>query len=250
MSVSDKSRKVLWARSGNRCAFCRQQLVVESTPNDAESVVGEECHIVSGAPNGPRFDPTFSKASIDTDENLILLCATHHKLIDDQVETYSVSVVRSIKQRHEKWVEEKLRQNTAAPRPIEFRRIAENVPKHLVRVLSGKELLDVTAKTVAHYLDHESDLSDSEVELVGGFLQEVCEWKDICGDQEPIEQVRTAKRLSDMLRELEDNGFYAFAAVEIQQIEGGVTTPSNWPVLHLSVLRSTNPSVRAVEEGN
>ena len=56
MAITDKARKVLWGRSGNRCAICRQKLVVEQTDLDAESVVGDECHIISGLPNGPRHD--------------------------------------------------------------------------------------------------------------------------------------------------------------------------------------------------
>ncbi len=59
MNITDKDRKILWGRSGNRCAICKHELVIEATPNDAESVVGEECHIISGSPNGPRHDPTY-----------------------------------------------------------------------------------------------------------------------------------------------------------------------------------------------
>src|SRR5277367_1301593 len=39
MAISDKTRKILWARSGDRCAECRRQLVEEATRADAESVI-------------------------------------------------------------------------------------------------------------------------------------------------------------------------------------------------------------------
>ena len=65
MAISDKTRKVLWGRSANRCAICRQELVVDATAYDNESVVGEECHIVSAQINGPRYDPTFLKQALD-----------------------------------------------------------------------------------------------------------------------------------------------------------------------------------------
>ena len=247
MPISDKNRKVLWARSGNRCAFCRVTLVIEKTAKDAASVVGEECHIVSSAPTGPRFDSKFSPDSIDDVENLVLLCATHHKMIDDQFETYTAVIVRSIKQGHEKWVEEKL-QDEAKPLPVRIRRFKENIPKSLARVTSGKDLLAMISGTFAHYPDHDSDLSDEEVELVGGFMQEVSDWRDIGKDLEPIERVRTAKRLHDLIQELESREFYVFAASEAQRLEGGVSAPSNWPVLHLSVLRASNPNIHRVDE--
>src|SRR5688572_319939 len=115
MPTTDKNRKILWARSGNRCAICRVQLVVERTAKDSESIVGEECHIISSAPTGPRHEPSFPPEAFDAPDNLILLCAIHHKMIDDQYETYSAPVVRSIKQNHASWVETKLRDEPTVP---------------------------------------------------------------------------------------------------------------------------------------
>jgi hypothetical protein len=50
MGISDRTRKILWGRSGNRCALCRRELVEEGTAVDAESVVGDECHIIGEKP--------------------------------------------------------------------------------------------------------------------------------------------------------------------------------------------------------
>ena len=66
-----QDEKDLWARSGNRCAKCRRQLVEEATRSDAESVVGDECHIVSGQSQGPRYDASFPAARLDEPDNLI-----------------------------------------------------------------------------------------------------------------------------------------------------------------------------------
>ena len=54
MDISDKIRKILWARPGNRCAICKQELVIGETPNDSDSVVGDECHIAAENKGGPR----------------------------------------------------------------------------------------------------------------------------------------------------------------------------------------------------
>lgn len=79
MAVSDRTRKILWARSGNRCAICRRPLVISKTAEDADSVVGEECHIVSALPKGPRYDPAAPQTLLDDVHNLLLLCSVHHK---------------------------------------------------------------------------------------------------------------------------------------------------------------------------
>jgi len=108
MAITDKERKMLWGRSGNRCVICRHELVVDATVVDDESVVGDECHIISSRSNGPRHDPSYSRKKLDTYENLILLCRVHHKVIDDQDKRYTVNILRSMKANHELWVSQKL----------------------------------------------------------------------------------------------------------------------------------------------
>ena len=101
MVISDKTRKMLWGRSGNRCAICKQELIVNATATDDESVIAEECHIVSSRPNGPRYDPSYPQEKLNTYDNLILLCRVHHKMLDDQYESYTVDILRRMKANHE-----------------------------------------------------------------------------------------------------------------------------------------------------
>jgi hypothetical protein len=246
MPITDKSRKILWARSGNRCAICRVPLVVEHTAQDPESVVGDECHIVSASRSGPRHDPEFPSDQFDALGNLILLCATHHKMVDDQQETYTAEVICSIKRNHEGWVENKLCDDTTPP-PVRIRRIRQNIPSHLPRVSAGNALLAIAAGASAHSFNHDDDLSADEIELVGGFIQEVSEWVDLSSDLEPIEHVRTSMRIQELISDLESRGFWVFAAREAQQLEGGVGGPLTFPVLHLSVLRATNQGIHHAE---
>ena len=121
--ITDKTRKILWGRSGNRCAISKHELVVDATAVDNESVIGEECHIISSRPNGPRYDPSYPQEKLNTYENLILLCRIHHKMVDDQCESYTVDVLRQMKVNHELWVSQKLmdssREVQATERPYE-----------------------------------------------------------------------------------------------------------------------------------
>jgi hypothetical protein len=100
MSITDRTRKILWVKAGGRCSICRVQLVTEATEVDDPSVFGEEAHVVAQSPNGPRAGDV---ADVDAYDNLILLCRKHHKQIDDQVAYFTVERLRSIKREHEGW---------------------------------------------------------------------------------------------------------------------------------------------------
>ncbi|MER6831993.1 hypothetical protein ABT352_38805 [Streptosporangium sp. NPDC000563] len=88
MTISVKDRKTLWTRARNNCSYpgCRQKLTVDgvnaATGTVMVAVVGEEAHIRSARSAGPRHDPAFHKDRLDAYENLILLCPTHHSIID------------------------------------------------------------------------------------------------------------------------------------------------------------------------
>jgi hypothetical protein len=241
MPLSDKNRKILWARSGNRCAVCRHLLVIERDISDVESVVGEECHIISQPKNGPRYDPEYPNDQIDELDNLILLCRIHHKTVDDQFQTYTAFRLREIKSAHEKWVEIKLndKQNIFHPR---IKRIKANIPRYLERIRTGAELFNLADGCHAQYQHHESVLNDSEIEAVGSFLQEFKDWMEL-GIDEPLECLRIKKRIDDMIKGLEAVGFFVLANVENQILEGGTESPADWRVLHLSVLRNTDPNI-------
>lgn len=242
MSITDKTRKILWGRSGNRCAICRQQLVVDETDVDSESVVGDECHINSGTPNGPRYEPTVDSQAVDDLSNLLLLCRVHHKMVDDQFETYAVEILRSIKTNHERWVESKLKEEEG-PQPIQVKRFKSEIPTQIKVVESGQELFNLASTCHGFYQNHSDDLADEEVEIVGGFLQNLKDWIDIASDLEPIDVVRAKSSINAELKELKNNGFLVFAAREKQRLEGGVGSPSNFFVLHVSVLRENDENI-------
>ena len=247
MPITDKSRKILWGKSGNRCAICRHALVVDPTVQDSESVVGDECHIISGAQGGPRHAASYPSNQIDDLSNLMLLCRVHHKMVDDQAETYTADVLICIKANHEKWVELKLKDQPEIA-PVRIKRISSEIPAKLPVIFSGKELLNLADGCHGAYNDYSDDLDDEETDLVGGFIQDVSDWADLVNGLEPIERIRAAKAIDEGIKELKANGFMVFAARERQRMEGGVYSPSSFYVLHLSVKRGNDPSVVTEEK--
>lgn len=102
---SDRTLKLLWG-GALTCAFpnCSVRVVQEATRADPEEVIGEIAHIVAHSENGPRSDPEYPSEFLSDYRNLIILCPTHHALVDKQENTYTVDDLRRWKEDHEREV--------------------------------------------------------------------------------------------------------------------------------------------------
>ena len=102
--MRDRDIKILWGRSGNRCAICKLEL----TPDGSKETLGEMAHIVARSNEGPRGGARLSVVDRDAYDNLILLCPTHHVEVDKDSSMWAVARLRSTKAAHESWVSEQL----------------------------------------------------------------------------------------------------------------------------------------------
>jgi hypothetical protein len=57
---------------------------VKPIANEPAAVVGQTAHIVAHGDQGPRADPSYPSERRNLAENLVLLCPTHHVLVDAQ----------------------------------------------------------------------------------------------------------------------------------------------------------------------
>jgi hypothetical protein len=96
--VSTRTMKRLFAVSGNRCAFPNCQA---SIADEKGTIIGRVCHIEADSPGGPRYNSVQSDDERQGFENLILICANHHTVIDDDSESYTVASLKKIKADHE-----------------------------------------------------------------------------------------------------------------------------------------------------
>jgi len=108
MSVSQPDLKALLLKSGNRCAFPSCGVVLFQSGDAIESVVNrsEIAHIVAQSPDGPRGQYPLPREERDKESNLILLCETHHHLIDSKPQYYTVERLRQTKEDHEARIQE------------------------------------------------------------------------------------------------------------------------------------------------
>lgn len=145
MALSPADDRKLFVLSHGRCNLCGNSVYNHGT------YVGEKAHIVARRIKGARGTER-DGVVIDSYDNHILLCGTHHTEIDNNPDYYAVGVVLGIKRDHEARMEASgdtsvYRANTIAFIK-EYLRFADfrNIPQHLDRspYRLSMQVLDVT----------------------------------------------------------------------------------------------------------
>lgn len=105
MTITEKSLKLLWANSAGFCSFpgCNTKLSIAVGEGVTPYILGEMAHIKGNKLGSNRYDKFQLPIERDSYENLILLCAHHHSLIDksENESKYSIEYLHKIKEDHE-----------------------------------------------------------------------------------------------------------------------------------------------------
>jgi hypothetical protein len=204
-SISQSDIKILWGKSGNKCAKCRTDLIQEEK-EDNKYHIGEMAHIKGENPTSARYDPSMTDDERNGYNNLILLCRNCHLRIDKNCEEFTVEKLVQIKKDHEKWVAESLKKHMPnvtfaeleviikhliATSPLENENYLTIVPlkeKMRKNKLSQEVENDITigmlkVKQVKDYLNRNPDIQFAE-RLRAGFINKYRElkYKGVEGD--------------------------------------------------------------------
>jgi hypothetical protein len=230
MAISDKTRKLIWGRSGNQCGVCQRELLMEATSTDDAAVVGDECHIVGPKAGSPRHDPAYPSEKLDHCENLILLCRVHHKMVDDQPVAFSADVLRAVKASHERRVKDALQTATQSATHI-----------LLPRIRTGRDLLHSVLGVFAYDFDHDEPKSAADAEIIGGFLQTAKDWGEVGDDLDAGQRVRVGHDLSATIRAVESAGYVVLGRKVVDTVPFSSGDAEVWPVAVIRVLHAGNP---------
>ncbi len=214
--------------AGGRCSICRTLLVTEGTETDDPSVFGEEAHIVSAAPDGPRHGPL---PSHDVYDNLILLCSKHHKQVDDQVGHYTVDLLKQIKRDHEERV-----RSRDEPGPVRLVHDPKYpIPKALTLCITGTQLWNNMEGVRAFYPSWPDGLSEEQHDLIASFLDDLRDWMDVTSFEHSYKAGRdAAKHLGEHVKALAGHGLLIGVMQRHTLLTGGIKADP-WPWLVLDV---------------
>jgi hypothetical protein len=129
MGLSDRDRKMLWARAGNRCSYrygdeiCNELLFLDGGPRPVNK--GEECHIVGEKPGTARYVDVCPGR--DAYSNRVLMCRNHHKVIDDAEDMYTIEVLREMKALHEEQIKRATEQGGDVAKPSTLQELCDEL---------------------------------------------------------------------------------------------------------------------------
>ena len=233
MGITSKTRKMLWAKSGNKCSICKSELF-SNEEGKGNLNIGEECHIISSQSNGPRHKGGLT--NYDEYDNLILLCRNHHKEIDELTETYTEEIIRYIKQNHENWVSSTLNSSIEKEKKTK--------PRFISRITSGKELLNIISDSHGYRTDYDEIESEEEADYIGGILQDLQDYGDLSGMMaEPYDKVKWGLQLTEMLKRMEEKGYFLFAENNMERVKYGNGETDNWRIATILIRKKDNPEI-------
>jgi hypothetical protein len=196
-------------------------------------VVGDEAHIVARSPDGPRggqLDP----AALDEYDNLILVCKTHHKVVDDQHETFTADFLRTLKRVHEQWVRDRLEETSDS----------HTVVRRLSDGRAVWALLDGALSMSVESLDEGTpEVDEALADLSDAFLQLLNDYLDVIPDIhiQGMSAIRQAQRtLGAQLGELLEHGLVVLGGRRTLAV-GGEPWPDAVFVITLASSLSSEP---------
>lgn len=105
--IPERVTNLLWSRAAGRCqyegcnAILSRDILTKKAYNSAYVA-----HIVAAEPNGPRGDVVLSPELCQEFDNLMLMCDSHHRLIDKvDVSGHPAERLKSMKRSHESLIE-------------------------------------------------------------------------------------------------------------------------------------------------
>ncbi len=200
MAISEKTRKMLWAKSGNRCAICKIELITEQK-TDSNLNIGEECHIISSKSKGPRHKSNLN--DYDSFDNLILLCRNHHKEIDTLIDSF--------------------------PEEIKF----------LVRISSGKELMNILSDAMGYRVDYDNIISKDEADYIGSTLQTFIDYGEISSDLGIQDKINIGLEFDSQIKKLDEEGYFIFGEKNVEEYRG----VKNFSIATLLIKRKDNEEI-------
>jgi hypothetical protein len=137
-----KDVKLLWGIAA-QCTICKCRLC-----NENGYLIGEHAHIRGENPGSARYDKDYPEDKLTKEENLILLCANCHSIIDKDEINWSVEKLLEIKRNFIDSVVRRI-SNIEPPKASLIVDVVEVFYNSIIQQCGNDKPLDVTQRTIS-----------------------------------------------------------------------------------------------------
>jgi transcriptional regulator with XRE-family HTH domain len=109
------------------------------------------------------------------------------------------------------------------------------------RVEDGTKLSEVIGDAYAYRMNHDNPKTEEEAELLARSIQSIQDWGEIWSDLEASDRVKASFDLTQLINELEKNGFWVFGLRTHEEYPG--IKSDRWPIANVFIMRSDNPKI-------
>jgi len=239
MSLTEKTRQILWIRSGSRCALCRQDVKLqELAPADQiapDPAIAVEHPILLAPETKPPLAPRWEGY-----DNLILLCNKHHQQIQENPDTFPSEQLYQLKTQHEQWVRQTLAESMEPTSPpITSYGGVSLMP----RIQTGRKLTQTLHG--AHFFSFEHDELETEEDslLVEQVTQQLRDWGNHLNQVEDGNVLHPDFTLTADLQALTNQGFLFFGEQQ-HRVLHLCGAAGNWAIAKIWMTREIHPPHR------
>lgn len=247
---TSKTLRELFLLSGNECAWrgCNAVLI------DSEgTMIGDIAHIEAAMPGGKRFNPDMTNEQRRSPDNLMLLCASHHRKIDGKGSTHKPKDLWKIKAAHEKRfraAEASILKRFETQFPDLTANVSATRPQTLAALLSSpdaaewlsEEETEMATSQIGDYADRLSNVPPEYRQFILAVIKRCATrdiWQDVsvsvpCDDLQGVLRFGSHK-LKRLVSGLEDHGMGSFGEDINNRWTVDLTDPSQyvgWADIH------------------
>ena len=125
---------------------------------------------------------------------------------------------------------------------IRFKRKENKTPKYLNKISSGKEILNIVEGVNAYSFGNDKPNSKDEAKLIEDFFRNMNDSRYIDEKLDPIERTIMISDLSEIIKELDEAGFWVFGVRE-KQIFQDKGQKVNLFMAMFNIVRKTNDRI-------
>jgi hypothetical protein len=140
-----------------------------------------------------------------------------------------------MKLNHESWVKTTLTDSISNAK--------KEKPRFLTRITSGKELLNIISDSHGYRTDYDEVVNQEDAQYVGGVLQELTDYGDISSMVEVADKVQMSFQLNELLKDLEQKGYFFFSEKNIEKIRFGNGNIDNWEIATIVIKKKDNEEI-------